>query len=173
MLHPFKVSKVAQMNGFFRLRSYVNVYPISDSFEAASHLILSALLLTVPTRQFKSSATSSRVSSHSHHILIFKASRRDSTCQERYRRKKDDKTQIWRQGRTGQRDSLLSLWQTGLDNGSCIEVSVAVWGRTVYIQKEQELIGLETDEARAQLDCKAAQWGERAPCLPGCWLMVK
>lgn len=53
---------------------------------------------------------------------------------------------------------LLSLWQTGLDNGSCIEVSVAVWGsRTVCIQKEQELIVLETDEAWAQLDCKAAQ----------------
>lgn len=93
------------MNGCLRLCSYVNVYPISDSFEAASHLILSALLPTVPTRQFKSSATSSRVSSHSHHILIFKASRRDWTCQERYRRKKDDKTQIWRQGRSGQRDS--------------------------------------------------------------------
>lgn len=35
------------------------------------------------------------------------------------------------------------------------------------VQLEEELIVLETDEARAQLDCKAALRGERAawPCL--------
>ena len=96
VLHPLKVSKVAQMNGCLRLCSYVNVYPISDSSEAAGHLILSTLLPTVPTCQFKSSATSSRVSSHSHHILIFKAPRRDLTCHERYHRKKKKKRMMKR-----------------------------------------------------------------------------
>lgn len=71
-----KVSKVAQMNGGSRRCSYVNVYPISDSSEAVGHLILSVLAPpTVPAHQFKSSLTSSRVSSRSHHILIFEASR--------------------------------------------------------------------------------------------------
>lgn len=42
MLLPLKVSQVAQMNGCLRLRSYVNVYPISDSSEAVGHLMLSA-----------------------------------------------------------------------------------------------------------------------------------
>lgn len=113
MLPPFKVSELAQMNGCLRLRSYVNVYPISDSSVAVGHLILSVWPPTVPARRFKSSVTSSRVSSHSRHILIFKATRRDSTCHERYRRKTHDGTQVWSQGPSGQPSCLLALWLGG------------------------------------------------------------
>ena len=68
---------------------------------------------------------------------------------------------------------LLALWLGGLDDGAHIKGCVVDQRTAACIQLEEELIVLETDEARAQLDCKAALWGERAPCLPHCWLMVK
>lgn len=70
--------------------------------------------------------------------------------------KNDDGTQVWSQGRSGQQSCLLALWLGGLDDGSHIKGCVVVKGMAACIQQEEELIVLETDEARAQLDCKAA-----------------
>ena len=43
----------------------------------------------------------------------------------------------------------------GLDDGAHIKGCVVVQGTAACNQLEEELIVLETDEARAQLDCKA------------------
>lgn len=56
---------------------------------------------------------------------------------------------------SGQQSCLLALWLGGLDDGAHIKGCVAVQGTAACIRLEEELIVLETDEARAQLDCKA------------------
>lgn len=50
---------------------------------------------------------------------------------------------------------LLAFWLGGLDDGAYIKGCVVVQGTAACNQLEEELIVLETDEARAQLDCKA------------------
>lgn len=74
--------------------------------------------------------------------------------------KNDDWTQVWSQGPSGQQSCLPALWLGSLDGAAHIKGSVVVQGTAACIQLEEELIVLETDEARAQLDCKAVLWGE-------------
>lgn len=50
------------------------------------------------------------------------------------------------------------LWFGGLDDGARIKGSAVGSG----VQLQEEGMVLETDEARTQLDCKAALRGERA-----------
>lgn len=85
--------------------------------------------------------------------------------------KKDDWTRVWRQG---QQSCLLALWLWSLDGATHIEGGVAVRRTAACVQLEEELIVLETDEAPAQLDCKAALWGEAGEgehpaCLAADW----
>lgn len=57
--------------------------------------------------------------------------------------------------RQASKSCLLALWLGGLDDEAHIKGSVVVQGTAACNQLEEELIVLETDEAWAQLDCKA------------------
>ena len=56
---------------------------------------------------------------------------------------------------SGQQSCLLALWLGGLDYGAHIKACVVVQGTAACIGLQEQLIVLETDEAQAQLDCKA------------------
>lgn len=80
------------------------------------------------------------------------------TCQERYRIKKIKKKMEHRFGAgacQANRDTSWLPWLGGLDDGAHTKGCAAVRGTAASVQLEEELIVLETDEARAQLDCKA------------------
>lgn len=156
------------MNGCLRVRSYVNVYPISDSSEAAGHLMLSVETPTVPTRRFKSSATSSRVSSHSRHILIFKATRRDSTCQERYHKKKTKKKNMMEhrfgaRARQANRDASWLLWLGGLDDGAHIKGYAVVQGTAACVQLGIDCSGNWWSSGTIRLRGSAVRWESTLP----------
>lgn len=159
------------MNGCLRPHSYVNVYPISDSSEAVGHLILSVYGPDLSPRNAGSKVQP--LPQGSHHILatswFSKLHGETWTCQGRYRKKRGDETQLSEPGppRQGQQSCLLALWlgRPGLWE-LILKASAVVQRTAACILLEEQLIVLETDEARAQLDCKAALWGERAPCLP-------
>lgn len=57
--------------------------------------------------------------------------------------------------RQANKDASWLLWLGGLDDGAHIKGCTVVQGTAACVQLEEELIVLETDEARAQLDCKA------------------
>lgn len=157
---PLKVGQVAEMNGRFRRRSYVNVYPISDSSEAGGHLMSSAESRPSPHVGSKVQP----LPQGSHRILatswLLEARRRDAACQERYQHPKEkedrkDGRQVWSWGPVrpaGVPGCLMAPLVRRPGRRSLILKAPQRSG----VQPEEELIVLETDEARAQLDCKAA-----------------
>lgn len=118
---PLKVGQVAEMNGRFRRRSYVNVYPISDSSEAGGHLMSSAESRPSPHVGSKVQPLPQGISSHSHHML----GPPSRACQEEYRHPKEKRRQKgWKtgfgggalSGQQGCLDASWLLWLGGLDN---------------------------------------------------------
>lgn len=153
------------MNGCLRVRSYVNVYPISDSSEAVGHFISVCAASTVPhTLVQKFSHFLKGLITFSPHLGF-----------QRFTRRLDLSGGIPQKAlmehRFGAEAVYQALWSGDLDLEQYQRLCGDCGPAAARLQLEEQLIVLENDKTWLQLDCKAVLWGERAACVPA-WLLI-